>query len=635
MIVKMSKIHIVARQIDKERLLDRLAQLNVLHLEPVHPDQALADDETLKEITDLGLGIETLAPIEQANSGPDLKPIDAAREAIKTRAAISENQHRLDDLHQTAEAMSIWGDVTLRQFMQLRESGVDIRFFSVPKKHANLIQAECMEVITELPEKRMLVAVIDRSGRITLPEEAHPVLLPSQDRPTIRATAAKIDADLKQDFLRLSQLACLIDALRDERKRLAAEIEYITAQRSGLSTGELFAVQGWVPSEDAANLGSRLSDYDVHAAVSAQPVGQEEVPPTLIHYPSWTKPIKGLFDMLGTLPGYREMDLSPFFMVALPIFAAMLIGDAGYGLLIAVTGLIFYKKLARVAGTAKAQLVIIFGLVTLVWGMLTANYFGVTPETLAISGGFVRSAEAGAQVDYEALWSGIGFYSRAARLMRWAATLWRQDPMQARFLIIKISLIIGCLHLILGHFRKAMELIPDQRALAEVGWIVALADMLVVIWHLLFIGAGQMPATVWWILILAMVLPVWFGKPAKNAGKRILLGFASSMLPLLSTFSDTMSYIRLFAVGLASYYIAAAFNVLGARLAETATWFTAAPIIVFGHALNIGLAGIAIFAHGVRLNMLEFSNNAGVQWAGYAYRPFTKGHVSISGEKMS
>ena len=87
-----------------------------------------------------------------------------------------------------------------------------------------------------------------------------------------------------------------------------------------------------------------------------------------------------------------------------------------------------------------------------------------------------------------------------------------------------------------------------------------------------------------------------------------------------------MSYIRLMAVGMASFYIAFAFNDLGATVAGSANWqwALAAPIIVVGHLLNIVLCLIAIFAHGVRLNMLEFSGGAGVQWAGYAYAPFAK-----------
>jgi V/A-type H+-transporting ATPase subunit I len=378
-----------------------------------------------------------------------------------------------------------------------------------------------------------------------------------------------------------------------------------------------------------------LSSHGIHAAIGTWPAGEEEAPPTLIRYPSWASPIKGLFDMLGTLPGYREMDLSPFFMLALPVFAAMLIGDAGYGLLISLAGLIFYSRLTRFAGRPKAQMMIVFGLVTLLWGVLNANYFGVTPETLAKAGGFAKSADGGGEVAYDALWSGTGFYSDAARMMRRAAPLWRQDPELARFLIIKVSLIIGCIHLILARLRRAVKLIPDQRAVAELGWMIALADMLVLIWHVLFIGADRVPVAVWGVLLAAMLLSSWFGKPAGNMAKRLLLGFASSMLPLLSTFSDTMSYVRLFAVGLASYYIASAFNSLSVELAERASWFAAMPVLIFGHGLNIGLATIAIFAHGVRLNMLEFSNNAGVQWGGYAYRPFSISSRAASGKEPS
>jgi V/A-type H+-transporting ATPase subunit I len=486
-----------------------------------------------------------------------------------------------------------------------------------------------------LPGKRMLMAVIDRRGQFKMPEGADPVRLPPQDRPSILAEAAKIDEDMKQDHRRLSQLAGLIEALHAERVQLATVVAYVTAQRSGLTQADLFAVQGWLPSEKASQFKSQLSSHGIQAEVRTWPAEEEEAPPTLIRYPSWARPIKGLFDMLGTLPGYREMDLSPFFMLALPVFAAMLIGDAGYGLLISLAGLIFYSRLTRIAGRPKVQIIIIFGLVTLLWGVLTANYFGVTPETLAKAGGLVKSAEAGGEVDYEALWSRTGFYSHVARMMRKLAPLWRQDATLARFLLMKVSLIIGCLHLISARLRKAVELIPDQRALAELGWIIAIVDMLVLIWHLLFIGADRVPAAVWGVLLAAMLLTSWFGKPAKNMAKRLLLGFASSLFPLLSSFSDILSYLRLFAVGLASYYIASSFNALGVRMAETATWFTAVPVLIFGHGLNIGLATIAIFAHGVRLNMLEFSNNAGVKWSGYAYRPFSTSNGATSGMEPS
>jgi V/A-type H+-transporting ATPase subunit I len=86
------------------------------------------------------------------------------------------------------------------------------------------------------------------------------------------------------------------------------------------------------------------------------------------------------------------------------------------------------------------------------------------------------------------------------------------------------------------------------------------------------------------------------------------------------------------AVGLASYYIASAFNGLALQLTEASIWALPGTILVlvFAHALNIGLCLVAIFAHGVRLNMLEFSTNAGVQWVG---RPFTPFAVAVSQDK--
>ena len=635
MIVEMSRVYIAAHQTDKVRLLQRLGQMNLLHIEPVRPEDACANGEIRQAIADLDRAIRILSPIEPAASARFPNPIAAAREAIASQSAIVDNQKRLADLQRNLAAQKIWGNVRLTQIEALRNNGVDVRFFSVPQTKVREIWAECIDVVADLPEKRLLVAAIDRMGHIEMPSAAEPIQLPRRDRPSLLAQAAKIEADVKKEHIWLAQLAGGSEALHAKRRQLIEKAGFAGALRSGLNQPDLFAVRGWAPAEMANQFASRLSTEGIDAAVQIFPATEQDAPPTLIRYTAWARPVKGLFDLLGTLPGYWEMDLSPIFMLALPVFTAMLIGDAGYGLLIFLAGFFFHARLTRVAGRSTAQMMLIFGLVTFLWGVLTANYFGVTPQTLAKAGGFVKSVQTGGSVDYEALWSGHGFFSLTARMMHRLAPLWRPDPVQTRFLIIKVSLIVGCLHLILARLRKAIGRIPDQRALAEFGWMIIIVDMLVLIWHLLFIGADRIPAAVWGVLVAAMLICSWFGQPDRQASKRLLLGFASAILPLLNTFSDTMSYVRLFAVGLASYYIASAFNTLGAALAERATWFAAFPVLLLGHSLNIGLAAIAIFAHGVRLNMLEFSNHAGVQWGGYAYRPFSVSNSNISGKELS
>jgi len=145
-----------------------------------------------------------------------------------------------------------------------------------------------------------------------------------------------------------------------------------------------------------------------------------------------------------------------------------------------------------------------------------------------------------------------------------------------------------------------------------------------VIWYLFFDSQAKRPLH-WltpYLLAVGAGMAILFASPSRNPLKMVGLGLADFPLNALGAFSDSISYIRLMGVGLASAVIGQTFNGLGADVASAATWFAGAPVVLFGHGLNIAMCMIAVLAHGVRLNMLEFSNNAGVQWAGYAYEPF-------------
>jgi V/A-type H+-transporting ATPase subunit I len=311
--------------------------------------------------------------------------------------------------------------------------------------------------------------------------------------------------------------------------------------------------------------------------------------------------------------------------ISMPVFAAMLIGDGGYGLLFLLLGVFMHRKLVGTMGKEGTQLLIVFGVATLIWGILSANFFGVGPETMTRAGGFFVDGDE--QVTYEALRAGDGMWATLGQGMM-EAPLWREDSEAARELLIQISFLLGTAHLVSARLRRALALFPDQRTLAEIGWSVVLVGILGVIWTMFFVDDGESGPVSGSVILAGLVgglaLVVLFDAPHRNPAKRVLVGFASALLPLIGTFGDTMSYIRLMAVGLASYYIAVVFNELGATIAASATWGAAIPVLLLGHSLNIILCVIAIFAHGVRLNMLEFSNNAGVQWAGYSYTPFAK-----------
>jgi len=613
MIVKMSKVYVVSRAADKQAMLDKLADLGAVHLTPVDPAAAIAAEKTVTALDSLDRAMQMLGEIQPDGDKPDISPIQCADEALEIQRLSAERNNRLTSLHRQYEQLGLWGDVTLQQFTELRQAGVALEFFDVPAEDSDSISCECLQAVGQLSEGRVMVSVVNRDTEAELPESAEPIELPACDRPSLHTEAAEIDQALADDAQRLTQLAGLLPEMRKARVDLQAQADMTVAERGGMSDDNLFAIQGWIPTEQTDTLADDLAEAGLQTAVQATAPQEDDAPPTLVRYPRWAKPINALFDVLGTTPGYRETDLSPFFMIALPIFAAMLIGDGGYGLIFTIIGILSYKKLSAKAGKPAAQLLLVFGLVMLVWGMISGNYFGVTPGTFETDGQL----------------SGIG------KLMATVGFLWRSDSEASRNLMTQISFLFGTIHLVAAHLRAAMALGRDIRTLAEIGWAMFLVGILGVVWTLFFPENVWMPPQVMIALLgIGALLVICFSFPSRNPVKLIGIGVVGSILPIMNTFSDTVSYIRLMAVGMSSYYIALAFNDLAMDVASVGIimWIPAALVLVFAHSLNIILGLIAIFAHGVRLNMLEFSGNAGVQWAGYPYAPFARTRTVGAGE---
>ena len=627
MIEKMLKIMAVVRRADQDRLLEKLRELGAIHLEAVDPAAAVAEENLITDITSAARAVQALAQHEPAGTPPQIPAGDVVAEVLKIERSRAEGQNRLTSLHRQLEHQAIWGNVRTEQLQQLADAGVNACFLAVDPPDIELLSGELIQQLGHAPGGRTILAVVNRGEAVELPESVEPLEFPAQDNPTLLAEAAEIDAAIKSDIARLAELAQLIPAIEAQLADLQEKADYSIAARSGLTDPNLFAIQGWIPARKADAVPDALAQAKIEAGIRTEEPTEEDTPPTLIRYAAWARPIAGLFDILGTFPGYRELDLSSFFMLALPLFAAILIGDAGYGVIFALPGILFYKKMVGAAGKAKTHLLITIGIVTLIYGILSANYFGITPDRIALVGGFSTESVTGPVADIPAMQAGDNTWATIGNAMMKVAPLWDADGERLLAILIKMSFLIGCIHLVLAHLRMAIAYLPDLRFLAEIGWSLVLLAMLGIIWLLFFGATEAMPvpmSAIYAGLIIGGGLAILFGAPSRNPVKRIAVGLAAALLPSLGTFSDTMSYIRLMAVGMASYYIAAAFNQLASDVASVGTWFAGAPIAVFGHALNIGLAVIAIFAHGVRLNMLEFSNNAGVQWGGHAYSPFAK-----------
>jgi V/A-type H+-transporting ATPase subunit I len=552
--------------------------------------------------------------VHPRGAAPEKTAIEAARETVEIHRRSIEYQNRLTTLHRQIEQLEMWGDVRREQFEQLAAAGVHPKFYSVLTAEMDAVRAELVQPIHDLMGKRMLIAVVQRDGETAeLPESAEELEFPTRDRPSICAEAAKIDQKLHEDVERLHVLAHLAPAMQQEHGRLHDKAQYTIAQRGAWNDEAIFAIQGWVPAKEAESLVNHLADQGVAAAVQQIEPGEEEEPPTLIHYPAWANPILALFKILGTTPGYREYDLAPFFMLAMPIFTAMLVGDAGYGLLFILAALLFGKKLnAAMKGKTETQLIFIFGVVTVLWGVISGNYFGVGPYDMLNTGGF---------------WKPIGEILKPLAFLVTATSengVWKVDDQAGRDITMMIAFSIGCAHLGLAHLRQLIGMFPSQKSIAELGWIGFIFGMFTLVW-LMFFTPMISPMLTLYILVASWCVIVLFCHPVQNPLTRVLIGIVSNLMSISGAFGDVLSYIRLMAVGLASYYIASAFNNMACGMSGS-LWgggvIFSVIILVLAHGLNIALCLVAVFAHGVRLNMLEFSTNSGVQWTGYPYAPF-------------
>jgi V/A-type H+-transporting ATPase subunit I len=120
-----------------------------------------------------------------------------------------------------------------------------------------------------------------------------------------------------------------------------------------------------------------------------------------------------------------------------------------------------------------------------------------------------------------------------------------------------------------------------------------------------------------------VILVILFTNPQANILRGIGEGLGTVALSFMNNITDVISYIRLFAVGLATLAIAETTNFLASGwFGEGVAAFVAgAVILVTGHGLNIVLGPMSVLVHGVRLNVLEFSGHANVTWSGATFEP--------------
>lgn len=606
MIVPMKHVTVLCLESDKKDALIKLSECGVLHV-----NVSITDSEPiLKSTQEEELAKRAIACVKLATAAEDEKrfELDFPPSIISsteldtsnysTTSIVVANAMADEYISAAAEKQRLdqviarylpFGDFAPESVQELISKGVQVRLFSAPAKTdvAEFKTTAVCKVLSETSDGVYGVLI----GEGELPEGIALVPVPEE---ALARTIERVEACSGKMSLAAEKLANLkrhLEEMEHELKKRSSETESMVVLENMQKAGEgIVYLTGFIPA--------RRNDLIVGVAkqngwgVAVRNPEEGEMVPTLLEPPKLFRPITKLFGMLGILPAYNETDVSVPFYIFFSIFFAMLIGDAGYGAIILLLSLFAGQKLKKqdkLTPYVKSVLLMmeVFAGATIIYGVLSGTYFGI-PST--------------------ALPEFLKFKS--------VAWLGNQDN------IMQLCLTIGALHLIIARAWNAVVLFPSKKLLAEIGWCGVVVSMYCLVCGIIIQGFTA-PSWNTYLLIVSALLILFFMLDKSELKEN---GVSLGMLPLniISCMGDIISYIRLFAVGLASVKVAENFNLIASGLEMSLIIKIPIMILILllGHGVNFIMGALSVLVHAVRLNTLEFSSAKGVSWSGVPYKPY-------------
>ena len=623
MIAPMKKATILVLDSRREQELANLKRLGLLH-----PDiERRGDEKTERLQSDRDLVQRAIAELPAADGEPEgvvpAAPAEMARESLddvleSARAIHAAAEHRrgrmdvLDKIDAEMSRVRPWGDFDPEELSALEERGIEIGLFSMAPKDFRKRAPE-----GAIPLDRSAVAVRfaiiwfhgnHECGKT--PEEI--VAVPGIQRFRLPETSLHgLEVRREEELAEIAAVEKELAALASRRSALEwalGELDRTLRDehvRLGMDTSERIAyITGYIPADSLDSLSQAASNNGWGTLV--RDPDPEDPVPTKIRNPGWIRIIRPVFSLLGVVPGYRERDISFFFLLFFIVFVGMIIGDAGYGVILFATSLILFGKSGGKNKEGPA-LLLILSMSTIAWGAMTGNWFGYEPigQLVPLRYLIVPSLNSFNPQSTQAVQS-VCFALAAAHLS--IARLW--------------------------NFLRDLQEKPAIRAFAQLGWLSLILALYMLVLSL-FLGQA-FPEYGMYMIGGGIAAVFIFGGQSADTGffagiGRGLAGAFTTIFDVIGAFSDIISYIRLFAVGLATVAIAQAFNEMATSIGmEGPTVILAIVVLIFGHTLNLIMGGLAVVVHGVRLNLLEFSGHLGMEWTGFEYQPFSENNRTAS-----
>ena len=610
MISKMNKLSFLIYHKEYEMFLEKLRELGVVHVEK---RQGAEMDANLQAFMQKRTAYQSLlksmtlaaASFEGKATAPTEMTIEGVVDSYETQQEhIQSLNMQLPVLDKEIDAMEVWGEFDWNVIEKLKANGWQMQFYCCPEK-----------LFDETWTDEYNATIINRKGgqsyfvtvnQMPVELEAETVRLPKQrlselvrEQEELKAAIQKANADL--DLFCISHIPVVEKALETLESDInLMEVEQLGGER--MAEGAIVMMEGWVPVENDAEVRRMLDESGVYYEI--RPAEKEDNAPIKLKNGKISRLFEVLTKMYG-MPDYGEFDPTPLFAPFYALFFGMCVGDAGYGLLLVVLGFYLKKKLSK-SMVGMMNLLITLGAATTVVGAVFNTFFGASltdlnlPEwmnSLVISG-------------------------------KWDGTSYDKTMV--------IALLVGMFHICFAMTVKAIcstARYGFKNALSDWGWwllvggsvVVATLNYLGVVdmemSKMAFIGIGGVSAIGIYLL----------NNIRRNVFANIGAGLWDTYNMATGLMGDLLSYLRLYALGLAGGMLGGVFNTLGMQLRDTLGdflfgipgWICFGLIFVAGHGLNIALSCLSGYVHSIRLTFVEYFKNSGYDGKGVEYKPFS------------
>ena len=610
MIHKMKKLTFLVTSKEYETFLEKLRELGVVHVDKRQGSEIDANLQGVMqkrtEYQNLLKGMRLAAATYEVS---EVQPVNLSIEQVMSdyeslQERIRQLNMQLPAIEKDIESLEVWGDFDWNTVENLSANGWQMQFFNCPEKSFKEEWIEDCNATVISQQKGLCYFVTVNQELVEL--EADSVVLPQTRLKTLLRELETLNASINDANEQLCQFCVANTSVVESAiEKLEDDINLMEVSQLGgerIAAGAVVLMEGWIPVENDAAVQKMLDESGVYYEMRL--AEKDDNAPIKLK----NNKINRLFEMLTRMygmPDYGEFDPTPLLAPFYALFFGMCVGDAGYGLFIILLGLYLKKKVSK-SMAGLLNLLITLGVATTIVGAIFNTFFGASITDL-----------------------NLPEWMRALIITgKWDGTAYDKTMV--------IALLVGMFHICFAMTVKAIGASVRygfKNALADWGWLLLVGGTVVVA-TLTYLGVFDME-----ILKIALIgiggvsaIGIYLlNNIRRNVFANIGAGLWDTYNMVTGLMGDLLSYLRLYALGLAGGMLGGVFNDLGSQLRDSMGdifwgipgWICFGLIFVFGHGLNIALSCLSGYVHSIRLTFVEYFKNSGYDGKGMEYKPFS------------